>query len=143
MTSTCPWHSITHSLDLWQHIAEIQNHWQRTTGQPIERNNHALWAVLHGMSNEDWAGVLATFPTICDHYGIDLTPSQAEGYELALTTFETYCDELRRALDTNRGKIRNKPIQWRMIMILREVYNQISGTSDREIQREFERRPLL
>lgn len=122
-------------VDHWQHIAEVQNDWMRTTGTKVAHNNNKIWGdFLHQLSNQHWQDLLDGFQEVLDTGAVYLRPDQIEGYELTRHTLDTYW-HVPRCLDTNKGKMRNKPVQWRMIMILREVWNAIGDIDERALLR--------
>lgn len=126
-------HAVERGIQLWRHIALMQDQWMLTTQSKPQRDNKQFWdGFLHQLSNDDWVNILHVFGLVRREQNLTLKDDQWQGYESCCEALNDWY-HVPRCLDINDHRMRNKPKQWRMIMILREVYNQINGIDEDQL----------
>ena len=110
-------------LDRWQEIATALNTIIKKEGQ-IEINNPTIWGgFLHKWENEDWEQALTAVATLLEQHPDLFKKFHKEAFRDAASTLVKHMDTTDRVLD----KRMFKKIAWRMIMTMREVWNEAQG----------------
>jgi len=103
-------------LELWEHLAGVIN------SQPlIEKNNKAIWGLLHKWSNHEWLAVLNVVADLQDSHPEYFHAFQNKALAEAARVIVNEGSTHPRVLDTREHK--NK--MWRMAMCLREIWNKM------------------
>lgn len=116
---------IEMGLERWQQLAELLNSIIEQDGG-IERDDERIWKpLLHTWTNEDWALVLHAFETLMIQHPNEIKSYQETAFIDAREALIKGFNASKRVLD----KKANKHREWRMAMVLREVWNQINNIS--------------
>lgn len=109
-------------------ITELLNDIIATNGT-IEKDNPRIWdELLHVLDNQDWADIFAGFKTKLKNSDVFLTDSQERKFLQAQSVFQKDHHNLDRCMDIRSKTKNNKPHAWAMIMVIREVFNEINNT---------------
>ena len=111
---------LEHGLDLWQEIAELQNTILDKEGK-LEKNDERIWqGYLHKWDNSDWIIVLEAIGELRKRYPEVFKSYHNDAFKAAASALLKYEDEYDRVLD----KKAHKAVAWKMLMTMREVWNQ-------------------
>ena len=110
------------SVQLIVRISEHLNTQIQLAGS-IKPNNRNIWAgVLHELQNHHWYGMLKTCQTLLEdnrHIGeFKHRLAIDEGLEI----LEKYQHRYDRVLDIKNHRFNHKPVAWKCLMSIREVY---------------------
>jgi hypothetical protein len=104
----------------WQSIAEFLNKWIASNGQ-IQINNHELWQeYLHRWDNEDWQAIIEAMGELYQR-----NPEYFQDFHkqaMARAASVLISADRARVLDTKA----HKKTAWKMIMTMREVWNNVN-----------------
>jgi len=111
--------TIENGLDLWQAIAETQNKIIRKD-KVINKDNPEIWqGYLHRWDNADWEAVLIAVATLNQQHPDMFKKFQKDAFQDAAKTLIKHMDTTDRVLDKKLYKHK----AWKMIMVLRELWN--------------------
>ena len=111
------------TITLIHKIAEFLNTQIELAGA-IKPNNRTIWhTVLHNLTNDQWHAILETLQTLINQNPTIGTIDHIDCIEHALKTLNKY-QMYDKCLDIKNATINNKPIAWKALMTVREVYNQ-------------------
>ena len=120
--------STSLGYDLCDHITEKLNNIITTTGKKIPKDHKTIWdGFLHEINNDDWESMFQAFKEAVRAHEIDLTDSQEQAFMTAWTAFQKYKNHHDRCMDVRSKTYNNKPLAWKMIMTIREIWNKIAG----------------
>lgn len=110
---------LEHGLDLWQEMAELQNQIIERDGK-IEKNDPRLWqGYLHKWDNTEWILVLEAVLQLKQQHPELFKNFHEDALNQAIKALLAGEEESDRVLD----KKANKAKAWKMIMTMREVWN--------------------
>lgn len=110
-------------LDRWQSVATTLNQIIEAEGA-IDINNPAIWSgILHKWDNQDWELALIAVGRLLEKHPQMFKDYHKDAFITAANTLVKYNQVHDRVLD----KRIHKKIAWKMIMTMREVWNQCGG----------------
>lgn len=93
----------------------------------IKPNNRLIWqTVLHNLTNEQWHAILSTLEELMNKNPTVGNLGHLNTVETGLRTLKKY-ELYDRCLDMRNHTANNKPIAWKCLMTIREVYNSACG----------------
>ncbi len=93
----------------------------------IKPNNKGIWqAILHNLTNEQWRAILSTLEELMNKNPTIGNLGHLNTVETGLRTLKKY-ELYDRCLDMKNHTANNKPIAWKCLMTIREVYNSACG----------------
>ncbi len=93
----------------------------------IKPNNKGIWqAILHNLTNEQWHAILSTLEELMNKNPTIGNLGHLNTVETGLRTLKKY-ELYDRCLDMKNHTANNKPIAWKCLMTIREVYNSACG----------------
>ena len=93
----------------------------------IKPNNKGIWqAILHNLTNEQWRAILLTLEELMNNNPTIGNLTHMDTVETGLRTLKKY-ELYDRCLDMRNHTANNKPIAWKCLMTIREVYNSACG----------------
>lgn len=111
---------INQGIELWDEIAELINAEIAATGE-LSRNNKAIWRILNTWTNKEWLAILQVVSLVQEQqpklFAAYHNKSLAEAAKILVNLGSTHS----RVLDT-KG---HKDVYWKMVMSLREVWNNM------------------
>lgn len=107
-------------LDLWQYLAETINAEIQTHGE-LQKNNKAIWSILHKWTNREWLMILHTASVLQETNPECFHAFQNKALAQAARILVQEGSTHHRILDTKEYK----NDLWRMTMCLREVWNSL------------------
>lgn len=138
--------------DLWQYIAETQNNIINEGGK-IVRDDKRIWhpehgGWLHGMNNDDWITLLLAIEdtqekleskqrlynkvftsvredTINQVKHTIIERLDPQNQPMTYTQPLNWQQDYERVMDIERRGLNNKPLAWKMSMMLREMWNDL------------------
>lgn len=119
---------LEHGLDLWQEMAELQNQIMERDGS-IEKNDPRLWqGYLHKWDNTEWILVLEAMLQLKQQHPELFKAFHEAALTDAIKALLAGEEESDRVLD----KKANKAKAWKMIMTMREVWNNAQNAEARQ-----------
>lgn len=129
------------SCQLIQRIAEHLNAIIQLTGS-IKPNNRNIWqGVLHELQNHHWQGMIDTLNTLCDQQPHIGSFKHRIALDEANSILKKYAHKYDRIMDQKNYRFNHKPVAWKCLMTIRELYNACcdidlpNDDSSREINR--------
>ena len=108
-------------------IAEYMNT-QILLGGAIKPNNRSIWRdILHTMENHHWQGVLETLNTLMIQNPEIGNLDHAHTVEAGLAALHKWSN-YDRIMDMKNHRVNNKPLAWKCLMTIRELYNVCTDT---------------
>jgi len=93
----------------------------------IKPNNKGIWqAILHNLTNEQWHAILSTLEELMNKNPTIGNLGHLNTVETGLQILKKY-ELYDRCLDMKNHTANNKPIAWKCLMTIREVYNSACG----------------
>ena len=93
----------------------------------IKPNNKGIWqAILHNLTNEQWHAILETLEELMNKNPTIGNLGHLNTVETGLQILKKY-ELYDRCLDMKNHTANNKPIAWKCLMTIREVYNSACG----------------
>ena len=115
---------LDQGIERWGAIARTLNEIIENTGQ-IDINNEVIWkGFLHSWENEDWELVLSAVAHLLEQHPSMFKSFHKDAFLTAANVLVSKMDSVDRVLDRKY----NKKTAWKMIMTLRELWNQAHGT---------------
>lgn len=115
-------------LILCQHITDVLNNLITSKGQQINRNEPAIWNdFLHQLNNDDWESMFMAFKQTISKSNVLLTHHQQRKFDEAYTTFQKDKHKREKCMDILNKFMNTRTLAWSMIMVIREVMNQVNG----------------
>lgn len=115
------------SIEVIYRLGEHLNQIIRTSGQ-IQRDNPLIWnEVLHQMDNATWRGVLETLDQLITDHPQLANLNHYSAIQCALEALTKYEDYYDKVLDMRNRHINHKPLAWKALMTLRELYTSAVG----------------
>jgi len=109
---------LEQGVDVWAEIAELQNTIIKQDGK-IHKDDARIWGpYLHTWLNEDWMLLVQAAYKLFEQHPDLFKPFHKAALEDAIIALGNSKGNTR-VLDTKK----NKGIEWKMIMMLREVWN--------------------
>lgn len=122
--------------EMWKEAALAINKIVEAEGD-LQKDDRRIWdPFLHTWSNEDWLAILAAweaeydndttmFNWCVDKEGKKRRVPHISTYNETVDILKHYMKKYPRVLDKRDSEMDNKRLAWKMIMSLREVYNNI------------------
>lgn len=114
--------NLDQGLELWQQLAETINAEIAIAGQ-LEKNNKAVWQILHKWSNREWLSILHVASVLQESDSDCFHAFQNKALATAARILVREGDKHPRVLDTREYK----NDCWRMAMCLREIWNSVKA----------------
>jgi hypothetical protein len=113
--------NLERGVELWGSLAELLNDIILHTGKQIQKDNKAIWdGFLHKWSNQDWMTALEAVAHLAQTHPEVFHKGQKETIGEAVKTLLKGSPYYERVMDRKM----NKSIEWRTIMVMRELWNQ-------------------
>lgn len=113
---------LTLAVDLWYEIATLLNNIVREEGE-ISIDDKRIWdGYLHQWTNEEWMLLVQAAYELRIQYPDLFKPFHTEALEATILALSAGHSD-SRIMD----KKKNKGVEWRMIMTLREVWNNANA----------------
>ena len=94
----------------------------------IKPDNRNIWhSVLHQLTNDQWYAILYTLEVLMAQNPTIGTVEHHSTIEAGLKTLNKY-QLYDRCLDMKNHVANNKPIAWKCLMTIRELYNECTNT---------------
>lgn len=114
---------LEQGLDRWEEIATTLNSIIKREGE-IDINNEIIWkGFLHRWENQDWELALTAVATLMEEHPGLFRKYHIDAFRDAAGTLVKHMDTTDRVLD----KRMFKKTAWKMIMTMREVWNNAQG----------------
>ena len=111
---------LDQGLDRWEEVAITLNNIVKQQGE-IAINNRDIWdGLLHRWENEDWEQALTAVATLMEQHPKIFKKYHRDAFQEAARTLVKHMDSTDRVLD----KKLYKKTAWKMIMSMRELWNQ-------------------
>lgn len=118
---------LEQGIKLWQELAESLNSIIEETGK-IEINNDIIWKeFLHSWNNEEWILALIAIETLFESHPQFFKGNHEDAFITAKEILIKNNNSVERIMDRKNKKVSNKKHAWKMIMTMREVWNNANG----------------
>ena len=107
-------------------IAQHLNNQIQLAGAIKPNNKGISQAILHNLTNEQWHAILSTLEELMNKNPTIGNLGHLNTVETGLRTLKKY-ELYDRCLDMKNHTANNKPIAWKCLMTIREVYNSACG----------------